>query len=165
MNSYIVKSYDFNKKTLITKYKPKTYINFYDKFLGFLIKKGKKINAKKTIENSFFYVSKKTRLSKKQILVFLFEKLNCFVEVRKIRIKRRTHFVPFSIKIKRRLYLVVKWLMKSISLNKKKISTSKKLANEILAVFKNLSNSKVLRLKRLNNNQSVANRSNIHFRW
>jgi ribosomal protein S7 len=98
-------------------------------------------------------------------LILLFRKLNCFVETRKILIKRRIHLVPFSIKIRRRLYLIVKWLIKAIDYNKKKLSTSDKLSNEILAVFKKLSGSKVLNFRKLNNQQSVSNRSNIHFRW
>ena len=165
MSFYLTKSNKFFNKKLFIKTKKGSYINFYEKFLGFIIKKGKKLNSKKILENSFFNVSKKTGFSKKQILIFLFRHLNCFVETRKILIKRRVHLVPFSIKIQRRLYLIVKWLIKAIDSNKAKLSTSEKLSNEILAILKKLSSSKVLNFKKLNNQQSVSNRSNIHFRW
>ena len=165
MNFYLIKSNNFFKKKLFIQTKKNNYINFYEKFLGFLIKKGKKLNSKKILENAFSKISKKTGFSKKQILILLFRNLNCFVETRKILIKRRIHLVPFSIKIRRRLYLIVKWFIKAIDYNKKKLSTSDKLSNEILAVFKKLSGSKVLNFRKLNNQQSVSNRSNIHFRW
>ena len=165
MTFYLIKSNTFLKKKKITEIKTPNYINFYDKLLGFLIKKGKKLNSKKILESVFFNVSKKTSLSKKQILILLFRHLNCFVETRKILIKRRVHLVPFSIKIKRRLYLIVKWLIKAIDFNKKNLSTSEKMSNEILAVLKKLSISKVLNFRKMNNQQSFSNRSNIHFRW
>lgn len=165
MNSYLIKSNNFVKKKLIVQTKKGSYISFYEKFLGFIIKKGKKLNSKKILDNAFFRVSKKTGFSKKQILILLFRYLNCFVETRKILIKRRIHLVPFSIKIQRRLYLIVKWLIKAIDFNKRKLSTSAKLSDEILAVLKKLSGSKVLNFRKLNNQQSVSNRSNIHFRW
>jgi ribosomal protein S7 len=165
MSFYLIKSNLFLQKKNFTQIKKENYINFYDKFLGFLIKKGNKLNSKKILENAFSEVSKKTGFSKKQILILLFRHLNCFVETRKILIKRRVHLVPFSIKIKRRLYLIVKWLIKAIDSNQKKLSTSAKMSNEILAVLKKVSVSKVLSFRKLNNQQSFSNRSNIHFRW
>lgn len=166
MNFYLIKSNKFFKQQTFTQIKKRdSYLNFYNKFLGFFIKKGKKISSKKILESSFSSVSRKTGFSTKQILILLFNNLNCFVETRKILIKRRIHLVPFSIKINRRLYLIVKWLIKAVDHNKKKLPTSEKLSNEILAVLKKVSVSRVLNFRKLNNQQSFSNRSNIHFRW
>jgi len=139
-------------------------INLYNKLLGFLIKKGNKIQAKKIIDNAFLQVSKKTGHSLSFLLFKLFLKLNVFVESKTIRIKRSSYIVPFSINLNRRSYLIIKWFMKIILENKKKISIIDKIAEEIYLILKTPS-SKVLKLRALNNTQALSNRSNIHFRW
>jgi ribosomal protein S7 len=137
--------------------------NLYSKLLGFFIKKGKKVKSKKILDNAFFLVSKKTGFSFCYILYTLFLKLNIFVEAKKVRIKRRSVVVPFSISLKRRSYLVTKWLMQSVLQNEGRILTEIKLFEEILKVLTN-SSSKSLKMKSLNNSQALANRSNIHYR-
>jgi len=139
-------------------------INLYNKLLGFLIKKGNKIKAKKIIDSAFLEVSKKTGHSLSFLLFKLFFKLNIFVESKTIRVKRSSFIVPFSINLKRRSYLIIKWFMKIIVENKKKISISDKISEEIFLILKTPS-SKVLKLRALNNMQALSNRSNIHFRW
>ena len=138
--------------------------NLYSKLLGFFIKKGKKVKSKKILDNAVFLVYKKTGFSFCYILYTLFLKLNIFVEAKKVRIKRRSVVVPFSISLKRRSYLVTKWLMQSVLQNEGRILTEIKLFEEILKVLTN-SSSKSLKMKSLNNSQALANRSNIHYRW
>ena len=98
------------------------------------------------------------------ILFKVFLKLNVFVEAKTVRVKRRSHIVPFSLGLKRRSYLIMKWLIKSIVENQKKINSSHKIAEEILCLINN-AQSKAIKLRNLNNNLSLANRSNIHYRW
>lgn len=146
-------------KTL--KYETKT---LYKKFLGFLIKKGNKIGAKYILDKTFLIISKTTGLPMHISMLKLFLSLNSFVEVKKVRIGRRSLLVPFSINLKRRSYLIVKWLMQAIKENKKKTSLSARLAEEILHIFQG-SASGAKKLRDLNILQALANRSNIHYRW
>ena len=139
-------------------------LNLYTKFLGFLIKKGNKVKAKKILDLTFFGLSKCTKHSVRYILYKLFLRLTVLVEAKSVRIKRSRYIVPFPINTNRRSYLVIKWLMKAVLLNKKKMPFFKKLSDEILAVLKN-SGSKALKFKVTNNKLALANRSNIHFRW
>jgi len=143
------------------KSKPKS---LYYKFLGFLIKNGSKNSAKKTLDSAFLTVSKKTGLSLQSLILQVFFKLNSFVEVRKVRVKRSSHVVPFSISLKRRSYLIIKWLALAASEDKRKVSLSEKLANEVLTLVKG-SASKSLKLKEITLAQALVNRSNAHFRW
>ena len=141
-----------NKKTL------------YSILIGFLTKNGKKAVAVKILTSAFLQVSKKTNLSARQILLKLFLKLNSFVEVRKIKIRKKNFFVPFPTALKRRLYLTMKWLMEATKKNTQKISLSEKLAFEIeQTLTTNDSNS----IKIFKNNLELAlkNRSNLHYRW
>ena len=142
-------------------YKTKT---LYKKFLGFLIKKGNKTVAKNILDKTFLIVSKTTGLPMHVSMLKLFLSLNSFVEVKKVRIGRRSLLVPFSINLKRRSYLIVKGLMQAIKENKKKTSLSVRLAEEILQILQG-STSAAKKLRNLNISQALANRSNIHYRW
>jgi ribosomal protein S7 len=84
----------------------------YTKLLGFLIKKGKKKTAKTILDRAFLIISAKTGLSIGYILLKVFLNLNTFVEARTIRVKRSSYIVPFSLSLKRRSYLIIKWLIK-----------------------------------------------------
>lgn len=138
--------------------------NLYDKFLGFLVKKGNKLRAKQILDYVFLEVRKKTDYSRERALVKLFAKLNSFVEVRKVRIRRNFVLVPFPIRLKRRSYLVVKWIMQSVIVGNKKSSLSKKLTQEILNVLI-MRKSKSKSLRKLNFSKALANKSNTHYRW
>ena len=146
------------------KYKLFNKQSLYSILVGFLIKNGNKSSAIKIINTAFSKVSKKTGLSRRQILLKLFLKLNSFVEVRKLKVRKRIFFVPFPTTTKRRLYLTIKWLVMASQKNKKKISISEKLAYEI---EQTLITDASLSLEFLKSNLDLAlkNRSNLHYRW
>jgi ribosomal protein S7 len=138
--------------------------NLYNKFLGFLIKKGNKISARSILNTSFLAVSKKTGLPLHVLLLKIFLKLNSFVEVKKVRVQRSSHLVPFSIRLKRRSYLIIKWLMQAVKEDSRKISMSEKLSSEILDTIKKIP-SRSVKIRNFNISQALSNRSNIHYRW
>ena len=138
--------------------------SLYSILVGFITKNGNKSQATKIVNSAFFKVSKKTGLSKRQILLKLFLKLNSFVEVRKLKIRKRIFFVPFPTTLKRRLYLTIKWLVTASKENKKKISISEKLAIEIEQTI--MTNSSIsLKFLKSNIDLALKNRSNLHYRW
>jgi ribosomal protein S7 len=147
-----------NKKKLHTS---KT---LYKRFLGFLIKKGNLISAKKILDKTFFDVSKKTGYPTEIALLKLFLILNSFVEVKKVRIRRKSFLVPFSITLKRRSYLIVRWLMQAVDEDSSRDTLSAKLSTEIIKVLTGV-NTRSKKFKSLNASQAMANRSNIHYRW
>lgn len=136
----------------------------YENFLGSLTKKGNKTSAKRILDSAFLKVSRQLNIPSHIVLTKVFLLLNTFVEVKKIRIKRSTHIVPFPITFKRKSYLIIKWLMEATREDTRKVSTSEKLSTELINVLKK-SSSKALLKKKLNTDQSLFNRSNIHFRW
>lgn len=149
---------------LRSKFKKKCTFYLYDKFLGFLIKKGHKIYAQKILNSVFTKISKKTGFSFNKIFLRIFLRLNTFVEVKKVRVKQNTYLVPFPIKFKRRIYLMLKWIMLAVKQNKKKISITDKLIFEIISIIKGF-RSKALKLRRDNLSCAFRNRSNSHYRW
>ena len=138
--------------------------NLYKKIVNFFIKDGNRVKASKLVGLAFYKVSKKTGLSFNQILSKLFVKLNSFVEIKKIRVRRGFHMVPFPISHKRSMYLITKWLVQAIKEDTRKLSMSEKLATEIYNTVVTQS-SKSLDIKNSNISQVMANRANIHFRW
>lgn len=137
----------------------------YTKLLGFLIKKGKKKKAKTILDRAFLTISSKTGLSIGYILLKVFLNLNTFVEARTIRVKRSSYIVPFSLSLKRRSYLIIKWLITASLLNKKRIPFVNKIQQEVLLILKKHLSSQALKLKKINNSKANSNRANIHFRW
>lgn len=139
-------------------------INFYKKILGLVLKKGKKSLFNLILNKSFNFLQRTLKLSFSYLLNTLYIALSTFVESKTIKIKRRLYTIPFPISINRRIYLIGKWLLLSIAANKKKISFSKKLIEEIMLIVQNQT-SKALTLKKDNIVKSLSNRSNAHFRW
>ena len=138
--------------------------SLYSILINSLTKNGNKSKAIKIINSAFLKVSTNTGLSKRQVLLKLFLKLNSFVEVRQLKVRKRIFFVPFTTTLKSRLYLTVKWLIKATKENKKKISLSEKFAIEIEQTI--MTNSSVsLNFLRSNLNLALKNRSNLHYRW
>jgi len=137
---------------------------FYDTFLGILNKKGKKTKAKKILDQIFLKLSKKTCLPSNVLLYRLFYKLNTFVEIRQIKFRRSSHFVPFYIPFSRRIYLAVKWILLAINDDTRKVPLEEKLLVEIFKILKNIPSSS-FKAKSLNNLQAFTNKSNIHYRW
>jgi ribosomal protein S7 len=142
----------------------KEKINLYNIFLGFLIKNGKKMIAKKILTETFLLVSNSVNLPIHFIFLKIFFLLNIFVEIKKIKSRRNIHIVPFPISFKRKLYLIIKNLMESVKKNKNKIPFSKKLSLEIINLLNN-NKTNSLEKKKLVLSQAVLNRSKIHFRW
>jgi ribosomal protein S7 len=138
--------------------------NLYNKFLGVLTKKGNSTKAKSILDKTFTIVSKKTGSFKEIILFKLFICLNTFVEVKKVKIKRRSFLIPFSMNLERRSYLILRWLMQAIKKKTKKSSFVVMLSNEILTVISGATTDSK-KLRKLNVSQAISNRSNIHYRW
>ena len=136
---------------------------FYDLILGFFIKKGQKQKAKKLLDQTFIILQKKTKKPLPLLMGVFFFRLKTVVEVKKIKIGKREHCIPFVISPKRRLFLSMKWLKQAISQDKRKVSFSEKLSTEILNVFLNKP-CVSLNLKKENTKLAFSNRSNIYYR-
>lgn len=136
----------------------------YSNFLGLLIKSGNKSKAKSILDTAFLKLSKELGVPVHIVFSKVFSKLNCFVETKKVRVRRSTYIVPFGITFKRKSYLIIKWIMESVHEDKRKLPTSEKLYFELFSIL-NDKVSKTISKKNLNTNQALSNRSNIHYRW
>jgi small subunit ribosomal protein S7 len=142
----------------------KKKLHLYNKFVGFITKNGKKPKAKVILDLALFNVIQKLKIPLNKLLLKIFLKLNSYIEIKTIRIRKKIHFVPFPTNYKRRLYLVIKWIISATFEDKRKLNFSKKLSSEIYNLIKNKS-SKSLKFKQNNFSKALVNRSNLHFRW
>jgi len=136
------------------------------KIIKFLIKKGHKVAATKLFTQlctQFSIIFKKIPIV--YIFSSLFFKLNTNVELFQIAYRRKSHFIPVPIKYTRKMYIIFKWLYLAINTSKLKISSFKKMYNEIISVLLNKHTSTALKLKRENEIKAYKFQSKIHFRW
>jgi len=137
---------------------------FYNKFLGSLIKNGNKSAAKRILDKSLEIVSERTRITPSFVLRKIFPKLHCYLEIKKIKIRKNIHIVPFPLTSKRQNFLKIKWILDYVKKNNRRVDMSQKLATEFLNIIKN-KKAKILLTKNSINREAVANKSNLHYRW
>jgi ribosomal protein S7 len=140
-------------------------LNVYNKLIGFLTKEGKKNRAKQIVDKVLFFLIKTTKNSFFYIFFKFFSKLSISVEAKILKIRKSKFVVPFGIGLKRKIYLILKWLIQTVLENKKKKPLYKKISEEILSVLQDNKNSKLFALKKSNNEACIKNRSNLHYRW
>ena len=138
--------------------------NLYSKFVGFITNSGKKPTAKIIFDSALFTVIQKLKIPLNKILLLIFLRLNSYIEIKTIKIRKKIHFIPFPTNYKRRIYLVIKWLINAALEDKRKLHFSKKLSLEIFNLIKNKS-SRSLKSKESTFLKATTNRSNLHFRW
>lgn len=161
-NSKTLQTSQFNKQFLFSLHLF-NYFNLYKKFICLVFKSGKKLFWENTFSSVFYTLSKKLKYSRNFILLKIFLRLHTRVEIRKVRARRRVYLIPLFIKVKRRFFLALKWLLLSLK-KKRQLPLKEKLFSEILVLLKKKSCFAIKQLEE-NNLGVYANRANMHFRW
>jgi len=147
------------KKVLV---KRKFYFNSI--FFKFLLKKGNINKATTIFKETFYILFNETGLGCYAILTQICTKLYITFEVRRVRVRRNSHLVPVPLTLRRRYYLICKWVFDAVKINKTHENFSKKLASEIIKIFKNQSCESITK-KKLVQTTAISNRANAHYRW
>jgi small subunit ribosomal protein S7 len=138
------------------------YSFLYSKMVGHFIKKGKKSLAKKVVDSSFASAALTHNHTPYFIVYKIFSLLNNYIEVKYIKSRKKVFAIPFPISLKRRQFLILKSIVKSIVLKNRK-SAFYNLSNQLSGILNG--SSELFNLKKLNNISAIKNRSHIHFRW
>ncbi len=136
----------------------------YNIFLGYLIKKGNKIQAKRIIDSTFLSLSQKLNLPLNIILRKILKKMGNSIEIKTIKMRKNTHVIPFAINHNRKNYLLVKKIMDTVREDTSNRPINEKLTDELTSILTDKS-SKSLQKNKAALKQAILNRSNIHFRW
>lgn len=137
----------------------------YNSFINNFILKGKKKTAKSIIDNTFLNLSIGSNLTLVQLIFKVYFNLDYFIEIKQVKIKRRTYTIPFSINYNRRIYLIIKKIKNATNSDKRKISFSEKLKFELYSILNLANASKAIKMAKTNQSMVRSSRSNIHFRW
>jgi len=100
------------------------------KFISQLMKNGKKAQAEKILKNIFIKISLKG-YSPVEVVTLAINNVKPYVEVRNVRLKGKSFFVPFPLQLSRQISVSLKTILHS-SQGKKKIFTNqrkKKIVN------------------------------------
>ena len=157
-----MKKMNFVKKVTVSKQVIKT--NLYSKFLNFFFLQGKKNIIKKKIDLVFTLLAKELLYSPNYLLLAFFKRLKTYVEIKKIKKRRRTFLVPVPITHSRRIYLALSWLSSSIQSNKSKIAFEIKMYEEILNILLNQRCNTLTSFEK-NHKLAVESRIHLHYRW
>lgn len=137
----------------------------YNSFVNNFILKGKKKTAKSLIDITLLNLSRSSNTSLVQLLFKIYFNLDYFIEIKQVKIKRRTYTIPFAISYSRRIYLIIKKIKSAVNSDKRKIPFSEKLKFELYNILNLTNTSKALKLVKTNQSLVRSSRSNIHFRW
>lgn len=135
----------------------------YTNLLGCITKSGKKVKAKKILTSALTDVSDSLNIPISQIFTNFVKKAGSIVELKKVKLRKNIHFIPFPVKKKRRYFLISKEILSDKENNKKRISSADKISEQIKSFL--IKRGRNLDKKKNFINQIVANRSNIHYRW
>ena len=117
--------------------------NFYNTFLGLLIKNGDRVSAKKLLDKTLVLILKAVKIPFNLIILKIIIWLNTFVEVKQLKkYKKFSYQVPFPMSLKRKLYTSVNWIISSSSEDKRRVSFSEKIPQENFLLITNKSISK-----------------------
>jgi ribosomal protein S7 len=134
----------------------------YTNLLGCITKNGKKTKAKKILSSALLDVSTNLNIPISKIFVNLVQKSGSIVELKKVKLRKNVHFIPFPVKKKRRYFLVSKEIINHND-SKKKLPSSIKISDQIKSFI--VKRGKNIDKKKNLINQVIANRSNVHYRW
>jgi len=137
----------------------------YSCFINMFILKGKKKTIKDIIDLSLINLTQLLNISVVRLFFRLYYILDYYIEIKQVKIKRRTYTVPFSITYDRRIYLIIKKIKNALNSDKRKTSFSDKLKFELNNILSFSRGSKSLKLIKNNRILMRNSRSNIHYRW
>lgn len=139
--------------------------SLYNSLVNSFILKGKKKTAKTIIDNTMLNLCRSLNTSIIRLLFSVYFKLDSFIEIKQVKIKRRTYTIPFAVSYIRRIYLILKKIKGATKSDKRKIPTSEKLKSELNNVLSASSNSKAIKLLKSNQVLVRSSQANTHFRW
>lgn len=132
------------------------------KFINFIMYKGKKSIARKTLYNSFDIIEARTK--KPGIEVFKQAVLNVqpLIEVKSRRVGGATYQVPIEVRPERRIALSMRWL-RQFARKRSEKTTAQKLALELIAASNN--EGSAIKKKEDTHRMAEANKAFSHFRF
>lgn len=132
------------------------------KFIGFLMKRGKRSTAEKTFYSAMDSIEKKTGQPGIEIFHKGLNNIKPVLEVKSRRVGGATYQVPVEVRQDRRTALAIRWVI-SFSQARGEHTLGEKLAAELIAAANNEGAS--IKKKEDTHKMAEANKAFAHFRW
>ncbi|MDD4293958.1 MAG: 30S ribosomal protein S7 [Candidatus Omnitrophica bacterium] len=132
------------------------------RFMNIIMRDGKKTVAQKIIYDAFDVIEKKLGQDPAKSFFTALDNARPRIEVRPRRVGGATYQVPMEVTKERGINIVLRWI-RDFARNKKGKPMSERLADEIIAAFKN--EGAIIKKKEDTHKMAEANRAFAHFKW
>lgn len=152
------------KKTIKREISPDPAYNniFVAKFINQVMRKGKKMLARRILYQTFDIIKEKTKKDPLEIFDQAVKNASPFLEVKAKRIGGATYQVPREVRGERRLTLAMRWIIQGAKSRKGK-TMGEKLAEEMIDAANNTG--WAVKKKTDTHRMAEANRAFAHFAW
>ena len=131
-----------------------------EKFINYIMKKGKKTTARTILKEAFEIVANKTKKPAQEVFEQALENAKPSLEVRPKRIGGAVYQIPMEVKPFRQFQLASRWMLAGARA-KKGVPMAKALADEILQAANNEGNA--IKKKEDSHKMAQANKAFAHF--
>jgi small subunit ribosomal protein S7 len=132
------------------------------KFINGLMMQGKKSVAEKIFYASMDIIEQRVKEEPLSVFKKAMENVAPLLEVKSRRVGGATYQVPIEVRSNRRQALAIRWLVR-YSRERSERTMAERLANELLAAFKNEGSS--VKKREDTHKMAEANKAFAHFRW
>lgn len=132
------------------------------KFINHVMRKGKKVAARKVVYGSFDIIKEKTKKDPVEVFLQAIENVSPLMEVRSKRVGGATYQVPIEVRGPRKFALAVRWILGAAK-SKKGKPMKIKLADELMAAYKK--EGVAFKKREDTHRMAEANRAFAHFAW
>ncbi|MBI2035183.1 MAG: 30S ribosomal protein S7 [Candidatus Liptonbacteria bacterium] len=130
------------------------------RFINYVMEDGKRSIAEKVVYTALQKIQKSANLEPLQVFDKAMENASPLVEVRSKRVGGANYQIPIEVRRERKFMLAARWIIAAAQ-NKKGKSMSDKLAEELLAAYKN--EGAAIKKKQDVHRMAEANRAFAHF--
>lgn len=133
------------------------------KFINYVMQNGKKNGARKIVYGAFEVIKDKLKVENPiEIFEEALKNAGPLMEVRSRRVGGANYQVPREVRVERRIFLSMKWIIDAAR-NKKGQPMHIKLADEIIAASKN--EGEAVKKRENTHKMAEANKAFAHFAW
>ena len=134
------------------------------KFVNVLMTGGKKSVAERILYGAFDQITAKSGKDALEVFTVALANLRPLVEVKSRRVGGANYQVPREVRVERRTYLSMKWIIDAARAKKGK-PMAEKLAQEIILASKNDPQSEAVKKRENVHKMAEANKAFAHFAW
>jgi len=141
---------------------PKFHDVIVQRFINYIMKKGKKSTAERIVYDCFDIIEKKTGQKGVDVFKKALDNVKPVLEVASRRVGGATYQIPIEVRHDRRMALAMRWIA-SYAVTRTENTMADRLANELMLASRN--EGPAIKKKEDTHKMAEANKAFAHFRW